>query len=430
MGAGLNRAFESSVLENAEDALRNQILLLMASVDVQDGRVLAPDVVSEPRLLRPDSDLYAQIWVPSDSVETQNSFVWQSPSLLDQNLPVMNGGMGEFRFASSQAWRGRAVNLMTLAVEWETDGAVVPFVVQVAESDESYVRRLAKYKQQVLLWLSVFGGALMILLLGMLGWTLKPLERVGVQVNEIEEGHRHRLDEDYPVEVSRLTKNLNQLLNYEERRIDRQKEVLGNLAHSLKTPIAVMSGLSFSREVDPEAREQLSAMQTIIDYQLQSASAVGRRRFSKAIKISEPTDKILRSLTKLHSDKAIKLATNVDPETVFFGDKGDWMEVVGNLCENAFKWCDEQVRVDISNLETSDGSRKLPISIIVQDDGEGIDEAFREKILQRGVRLDSQTPGHGLGMHIVTGIVEAYEGTIRIEESDFGKGTKFHLVLA
>ena len=264
----------------------------------------------------------------------------------------------------------------------------------------------------------------------MLGWTLKPLERVGVQVNEIEEGHRHRLDEDYPVEVSRLTKNLNQLLNYEERRIDRQKEVLGNLAHSLKTPIAVMSGLSFSREVDPEAREQLSAMQTIIDYQLQSASAVGRRRFSKAIKISEPTDKILRSLTKLHSDKAIKLATNVDPETVFFGDKGDWMEVVGNLCENAFKWCDEQVRVDISNLETSDGSRKLPISIIVQDDGEGIDEAFREKILQRGVRLDSQTPGHGLGMHIVTGIVEAYEGTIRIEESDFGKGTKFHLVLA
>lgn len=430
MGAGLNRAFESSVLENAEDALRNQILLLMASVDVQDGRVLAPDVVSEPRLLRPDSDLYAQIWVPSDSVETQNSFVWQSPSLLDQNLPVMSGGMGEFRFASSQAWRGRAVNLMTLAVEWETDGAVVPFMVQVAESDESYVRRLAKYKQQVLLWLSVFGGALMILLLGMLGWTLKPLERVGVQVNEIEEGHRHRLDEDYPVEVSRLTKNLNQLLNYEERRIDRQKEVLGNLAHSLKTPIAVMSGLSFSREVDPEAREQLSAMQTIIDYQLQSASAVGRRRFSKAIKVSEPTDKILRSLTKLHSDKAIKLTTNVDPETVFFGDKGDWMEVVGNLCENAFKWCDEQVRVDIRNLETSDGSRKLPISIIVQDDGEGIDEAFREKILQRGVRLDSQTPGHGLGMHIVTGIVEAYEGTIRIEESDFGKGTKFHLVLA
>jgi len=430
MGAGLNSAFEESVIDNAENSLRNQILLLMSSIEVEEGRVSAPTQVSEPRLLKPDSDLFAQIEEPRVADLQGSDIVWRSASLLDRDLPKSQGSMGEFRFSPNLAWNGDRINLMTLAVEWETEQGMTPFMVRVGESNSEYIGRLARYKRQVLVWLSLFGGALIVLLLGMLGWTLKPLERVREQVADIEEGDRRRLDEDYPLEVTRLTKNLNKLLDYEEQRIDRQKEVLGNLAHSLKTPIAILKGFNFSSSLKPEVEEQLGSMENIINYQLQSASTIGRRHFSKAIPIEEPTQKLVRSLQKLHSTKNIEFNLDIENGTSFFGDEGDWMEVVGNLCENAFKWCGQRISLKILNLADSNGSRRLPISIVIQDDGPGIDAESREKILQRGVRLDSQTPGHGLGMHIVKGIVEAYEGSIEISESEFDTGTKFSIVLA
>ncbi len=434
MGVGLNRAFERSVLSSAEDALRSQVLLLISAIDVIESNIVAPYVLPEPRLQQPDSNLYAQIYTKAQNstgtgIVTEN-VVWRSPSLLERTLPSKNSGLGDFEFYPSQPWQGSRVNTTTLAVEWETEQGTVPFVVQVAETDSVYTRRLARYQRQVGIWLVFFGGALIILLLGILGWSLKPLERVRRQVGEIEEGKRQRFDQDYPTEVNRLTQNLNQLLNFEEQRIERQKEVLGNLAHSLKTPIAVLKGLPYSDAVKADSDEQLVTMQNIIDYQLQSASAVGRRRFSKALDIIESSQQIVRSLDKLHAGKGLKTVLNIAPDTVFFGDQGDWMEVLGNLCDNAFKWSKSRVKVDISQVEQGEAaSHKKPIRIVVQDDGPGIDDALRDIILQRGVRLDSQTPGHGLGMHIVKGVVEAYAGSIDIQDSDFDQGTKFTVVL-
>lgn len=438
MGFGLNRAFERSVLSAAEDTLRNQILLLISAVDVVDGNVVAPQALAEPRLLQPDSDLFAQIFIPD--AENAQELLWRSPSLHERTLPEQRSRLGDFRFASSQAWGDLTVNITTLAVEWETDIGMVPFVVQVAESDTVYQRRLARYQRQVGLWLVFFGGALIVLLLGILGWSLKPLERVRRQVNEIEEGKRQKFDEDYPAEVNRLTQNLNQLLNFEEQRIERQKEVLGNLAHSLKTPIAVLKGLKYSDKLKSETDEQLVAMQTIIDYQLQSASAVGRRRFAKAVDVLEPSQQIIRSLEKLHAEKGLTVTFSYQQGTVFYGDQGDWMEVLGNLCDNAFKWSVSRVDVDIRQVDLgANASHKKPIVVTVQDDGPGIEKSRRDAVLQRGVRLDSQTPGHGLGMDIVKNVVDAYNGNIEIQGADIrirqsdtdvsqpntGKGSKF-----
>ncbi len=426
MGFGLNRAFERSVLAAAEDALRNQVMLLISGIEVVDGKVVPPLALTEPRLMQADSDLYAQI----RAFPSANTVLWRSPSLLERELPNAESGLGNFEFSPSLAWQQDSINLTTLAVEWETPEGAVPFIVQVGESDASYKRRLVRYQRQVGVWLLFFGGALIVLLLGMLGWALKPLERVRKQVGEIEVGERTRFDEDYPMEVSRLTQNLNQLLNFEEKRIERHREVLGNLAHSLKTPIAVLKGLQYRPEVKSEADEQLSSMQTIIDYQLQSASAVGRRRFSQAVDIQESSEQIVRSLEKLHVSKGLSVDLSISPGTVFFGDKGDWMEVLGNLCDNAFKWSSSKVSIEIKPLETTQSqSNKSSIEIIVQDDGPGIDEALKTSISQRGVRLDTQTPGHGLGMHIVKGVVDAYDGVLTVTHSEFDSGTKFVVVL-
>lgn len=425
MGVTLNRAFERSVLSNAEDNLRNQVLLLIANIDVIDGRIVVPSILPEPRLGQMESSLFAQVSVEDEKV------VWRSPSLLDQQLPVLSSDLGQFTFFEKLDWPNQSPSYaMSLGIEWETEQGDFPFTIQVAEHSTAYLKRLYRYQRQVGLWLIVFGGALIALLLSLLGWALKPLLRVTQQVGEIEEGRRQRFDEDYPLEVSRLTKNLNQLLNFDEQRVTRQKEVLGNLAHSLKTPIAVMRGLAYSDDIEGDAERQLTVMQTIIDYQLQSASTIGRRRFAKPIQVYPLTTQIVNTLRKLHAEKNIECTLTMDANTVFYGDEGDWMEICGNLLDNAFKWTQSKIIITVENNQLADeASHRQALSLLVQDDGAGIDDALKETISQRGVRLDSQTPGHGLGLHIVKGIVDAYDGDFVIQDVEGSSGTRFKVQL-
>lgn len=436
MGVVLNRAFEQSVLSNAEDALRNQILLLIANIDVVDGKVVVPPLLPEPRLSQIDSNLYAQIAFKS---QDRQNVVWRSRSLLDKTLPEQSSRLGLFQFFdrtenTSSEWQNvPTLYKQTLGVEWETDDGDFPFTVQVAEHSTAYLQRLGKYQRKVGLSLLVLGAVLIALLLFLLGWALNPLKRVARQVGEIEQGQRQRFDEDYPLEVSRLTQNLNQLLNFDEQRINRQKEVLGNLAHSLKTPIAVLNGLAFPSAIDVDARHQIQAMQTIIDYQLQSASAVGRRRFAKPILVAPLTKRIIDSLQKVHAEKHLKCDINVESDVQFFGDEGDWMELAGNVIDNAFKWAESTVVVSIENTNLgAENTSRLGIHLTVDDNGPGIDEHLRKSIMERGVRLDSQTPGHGIGLHIVKGIIDAYQGDLQLNDSkqeSGNQGTLFDITL-
>lgn len=436
MSVVLNRSFEKSVLSNAEDALRNQILLMIANIDVIDDKIVVPPLLPEPRLSQMDSDLYAQISVLK---EGEKNIVWRSRSLLDKDLAHRDSRLGHFLFYDDIAnnpnqWQS-TMDLFstTLGVEWETETGDFPFTVQVAEHSNSYLRRLAGYQRQVGLSLLVLGAVLITLLLALLGWALKPLNRVARQVGEIEQGQRQRFDEDYPLEVSRLTQNLNQLLNFDEQRIHRQKEVLGNLAHSLKTPIAVLNGMKFNKEIEVDARQQILSMQTIIDYQLQGASAVGRRRFVRPIMIESLTSRIVDSLQKVHIEKQLICHLDVTIDTQFYGDEGDWMELAGNIIDNAFKWAESSIQVRVTNIALEDlSSSRKAIQITVDDDGPGIDQQLRESILERGVRLDSKTPGHGIGLHIVKGIVEAYQGDLKLESSQqahASRGTRLVVTL-
>jgi two-component system sensor histidine kinase PhoQ len=429
MGLVLNDAFRQSVLSNAEDALRNQVLLLMSNIDLEDTTIVVPPVLSEPRLMQADSTLYAQISAP------ENGITWRSESLLGGQLPAVDSPLGVFNFAPQAQWAGAgSIYLLSFGAAWETAQGDVPFTVTVAENQQAYLNRIKRYQRRIVLWLSILGVSLLVLLLGLLSWGLQPLVRVTRQVGEIERGDRQRFDEDYPEEVSRLTQNLNQLLNFEAQRIERQKNVLGNLAHSLKTPLAVLRGLKYSSVNQEDVMQQLGAMQTIIDYQLQSASAVGRRRFAKPISVLESTQQLMSSLQKLHREKNLKVTVDISDTVQFFGDAGDWMELIGNLLDNAFKWAKSQVSISVRNIQMPVSSHRLATEIIVSDDGIGIDDELKTTILQRGVRLDSQTPGHGLGLHIVKGVVEAYEGEISVEDNSQvtgqdSNGTRFTVVL-
>ena len=423
LGIVLTATFKDTVLSNSEDALRNQILLLMADIELEEDAIVMPSRVAEPRLSQADSSLYAQISRPKKGI------VWRSDSLLEDDLQISQPDLGEFRFADRSDEK-KSLLQMSFGVSWETEQGDVPFVIHVAELADSYLNRVRRYERALWIWLSALGGALVMLLLAVLAWVLKPLRKVSTQVGEIEQGQRQRFDEDYPLEVSQLTQNLNQLLSFEEQRITRHKEVLGNLAHSLKTPIAVMSGLDYDNVGGNrvQVNDQLDTMRNIIEYQLQSASAVGRRRFAKPILIAEQSRQVLSSLSKLHKDKQLEFVSDIPSDLVFYGDKGDWMELLGNLLDNACKWAQSRVYVRLSALPLDDRqSSRAGIYLVVEDDGPGIDALVKKTVLERGVRLDSQTPGHGLGLHIVKGIVEAYEGDIEIDRLD--QGTRFSVSL-
>ncbi len=420
LGFVLIKEFKETVFDNVQDALRNQILLLMADIELVDGQVEMPVRVAEPRLSQSDSSLYAEV--------RQQQVAWRSDSLLEQSLPTLTHIQGEFLFTDASSDESGLLH-MTFGATWETEQGDMPFSVHVAEVAQPHIKRVQRYERAMWLWLAALGGALILLLWTVLAWALNPLAKVTTQVSEIEQGQRRRFDEDFPLEVSQLTQNLNQLLGFEEKRIERHKEVLGNLAHSLKTPIAVLSGLRYARETKDQVDPQLETMRNIIEYQLQSASAVGRRRFAKPIEVIAPTKQIISSLSKLHQSKNLRHEIVSPSDLQFFGDQGDWMELVGNLLDNAFKWASGEVSIDISPIPLENGqSNRHGVRIVVEDDGPGIDDQLKQRIIERGVRLDSQTPGHGLGLHIVKGIVEAYEGELAIEART-PSGTRFIVTL-
>ena len=190
----------------------------------------------------------------------------------------------------------------------------------------------------------------------------------------------------------------------------------------------MLSGLDYAQKNKTQVDGQLDTMRNIIEYQLQSASAVGRRRFAKPILIAEQSRKVISSLAKLYKDKQIEIVSDIPNDLLFYGDKGDWMELLGNLLDNACKWAHTKIDLRLSAVSfEGQQSSRTGILLIVEDDGPGIDTQVKKTILERGVRLDSQTPGHGLGLHIVKGIVEAYDGEIEIEQLD--KGTRFTVSL-
>ena len=219
---------------------------------------------------------------------------------------------------------------------------------------------------------------------------------------------------------------MNLLIDSERARSERYRQTLGNLAHSLKTPLAAMRALVTQGRHGELARkfnEQIDRMDEIVRYQLRkpAASSTGGLLLS-AIPVARELDRIVDGLRKVYHDKQPEIVADVTDGLHFRGDKGDFLEVVGNLLDNACKWCERRVRV---RVWPSSSARML---VSVADDGPGIPHSAAEALLQRGSRLDESTPGQGIGLAVVKDIVTSYGGELTIGESDLG-GAEFTVTL-
>jgi len=404
----LERSHRASLEAGEVERLQLQVLALLAQAEY-DGGISLPERLLEARYNQANSGLYARI-TGADGVT-----LWLSPSavslpaaLIDRSPPALSAG--ERRFT-----RRNRLYILSLQVVWETDDEqAVPLQFTVMASSDPIDADIRVYRRHLLLWLG--GSALLLLACQavVLGWGLRPLRQLAAEVAAIEAGSAERLAGDYPREVQPLTSNLNTLLEGERGRRERVRNTLGDLAHSLKTPLAVLRS---GDPVDPGyaelVREQTGRMEQIVHYQLQR-SAGGTHKLLELQPLLPLLQRLRDTLLKVHAQKSPEIELAIDPSCQFRGDERDLLEVAGNVMDNACKY--GRGRVWISAI----GSAPGPLALVVEDDGPGIPVGEREHILRRGTRLDQLGPGHGLGLAVAADIIESYRGSLEIEGSAAG----------
>jgi two-component system, OmpR family, sensor histidine kinase PhoQ len=413
-GLALDRAFRDSARSARQERLLGQIYLLIAAAEVDaDGLIAMPLSFSEARFSLPGSGLYGTI------IDEAGGIAWRSPSALGVETPLPKPiPAGQQQFNQREDLNGRPFFVYSLGISWAAGARHFPFTVTVAEDLTAFNAQLDLYRRSLWSWLGGMAVLLLCAQMIVLRWGLRPLRRVTGEISAIEAGRQERLQGDYPYEIARLTDNLNALLKREHAQQKRYRDALADLAHSLKTPLAVVRGaLSSKRDLGTLASavdEEVTRMNQIVEYQLQRAATAGR---SMGLGIRTPlrpvAEKIIASLRKVYRDKQVSVACEIAESVFFRGDEGDLTELLGNLTDNAFKWCAGKVAI---HAEIREGK----LSITVEDDGPGIDAAQAQHILERGIRTDQTVPGHGIGLAIVRDIVQSYEGEIAIEPSNLG----------
>ncbi len=420
-GIVLDRAFHENSTTAVRDRLQATVYTLLAAADVIDEDLFVPDDLPEPRLSRPGSGLYAQI----NSSEPE----WRSLSGLDVNLPSPQGtlGAGEFEFHPPTRSGDDRLFILHLGVVWETgEGQAQRYIITIGEDSRTFGEQIQGFRRALWGWLVSASVLFLLVQWVSLRWSLRPLRQVSEQLQQVEVGEQSSLEGAYPREILGLTENLNRFIGSERRHLDRYRHSLSDLAHSLKTPLAVMRSTlepgSINTGSDPI--EQLERMDDIVAYQLQRARTSGHLTFSRGIEVEPLASRVVESLEQVHRDKQVQCEFDLEQGVLFFGDEGDLLELLGNLLENAFKWCDRQVLLSVHSVldgRTANPARaRTGLELLVEDDGPGISESAAQTVLQRGVRLDETVTGHGIGLAIVRDIVSEHDGTLAIERSTLG----------
>lgn len=428
-GLLLDLVFQRTAEQSIRERLDVQILALLSAAEMTPaGALRLPESLPEARFATPGSGLYGRI------TDARGRVLWRSQSSLGLDIPYPGPlPPGQRRLARVTASDDTPVFALGMGVEWELGGGDKrEFTVAVAESLAPYRAQLARFRRQLFVW---FGGALLLLVgvqVATLRWLMQPLRRAEREIADIEAGRRSELGAHYPAELAGLTRNLNALIGTERARLARYRESLGNLAHSLKTPLAVIRNTletAPGAAVPPgEIREQLDRVDAIVGYQLRRAAMSGGTTLGSApVALRAVADKVLASLHKIHAAKGVRATLEVDAEVRFHGDEGDLLEILGNLLDNAFQWCRSRVRVRARSLSRP-GSRRPGFTLLVEDDGPGVAPAERARLWTRGGRSDESAGGHGIGLAVVRDLLELQDGTLELERSELG-GAAFRVTI-
>jgi two-component system sensor histidine kinase PhoQ len=411
VGLSVDRGFRSASAGALEERLSSTVFLLLSTLDVAaDGQPLVSDGLAEPRLAQPGSGLYAGVVTEAGS--------WQSASLTGVLHPPQVDRLerGEERFVGPDS-DGRFF-LYALGLGWEQpDGQIIEMTLWAGEDPERYRDQVRAFRADLWRWLGLAALLLIVVQSLILLLSLRPLRRVAREVGEIEAGERERLSGDYPRELQPLTANLNALLASERDNATHYRQALADLAHALKTPLAVMKARVESGEsVAPEATaEELVRMERLIRRQLERAARSTRRTLNQPVAVRQVLARLAESLERLYRDAGVVIEVVGDEQIRVRADERDLMELCGNLLDNAAKYGRGRVQTEVRAGPA--GAREAGVEIRIEDNGPGLDGAAFDRLLERGARGDEQAEGQGLGLAIARQLIEAYGGQLDCEAS-------------
>ncbi|MYE24614.1 MAG: hypothetical protein F4Y01_11835 [Gammaproteobacteria bacterium] len=418
----LDTQFRGALLDRTHDELRTVAHALLTSATEETADRLTFDAQADPRLNRPGEGLHG--FVRSFGGE----LLWESPYLrlagLDWDHIPATPGPGESALALIEPTHASAAGtsegdaerlVLGYTVIWESldDMQVTLWII---DSSGKFGSQMRDFRMQMAAGFGAVALAFALIQLAALRWGLRPLRIMAERVRGLErasEAPSEGIGDDYPPELAPLARNLNRFVEHERASRDRYRRAMDDLAHGLKTPLAVLRNAF--RDLGPASREvldeQVSRMDSAVSHQL-SRAAASRGAPSVAIAVAPTAERLARALDRAWPDKPVEVAIDTAEVRVQL-DEGDLMEILGNLMENAYKYARSRVRVRARTVGDV-------VEIRVDDDGPGISPSERRNVLERGARADTAIPGHGIGLAVVAELTSIYRGRFAIGTSDLG----------
>ncbi|UDL91550.1 histidine kinase [Mesorhizobium sp. PAMC28654] len=403
-----------------DSLLSAHLFNLIGSVGISDIGALtgAPDL-GDLRFSEPNSGWYWSVEPASEGVHGDlhsSSMTRTVPSPSVAEVPFNSSFQRSY---STEGISGERLQVFESEFVLDTKNRAARF--RVMGNQTELEQEIGSFQRRLLTYLSLFGVGMIAINAAAILLGLQPLRRVRNALAMVREGTAQRLDGRFPAEIEPLANETNALIENNKRIVERSRTQVGNLAHSLKTPLAVLinEGRALGGAKGQLIAEQASSMQKQVEHYLQRARVAAQRdSVVYRTPVAPLVQRMVRVVQKLNPRTSLSLSLPA-AEIVFAGEREDLEELLGNLLENAMKWARSAVAVSVTPLATRDDVASL-FEISIEDDGPGIPEDKARDVLKRGRRLDETKPGTGLGLSIVADLVNEYGGVLALERSDMG----------
>ena len=436
----LSAMFRQHVERNARAQLELYLEQLIVALRRRpDGSYATNALLPDPRFMRPLSGLYWQV------NDVHGHVLARSRSLWDGVLPAARVTAGD-----APVWftaKGPAdERLMVLARKVllpaatlppspldsgaRKDDANRPLLFMVARDKAEVERAAAAFRRDLVISLILLAAVLLLALTAQVWLGLKPLSVLRRQIAAIRAGKADEVRTPAVSEIRALVDELNALLAQQRHHMEQARARAGNLAHGLKTPLAALTALARDlldagqKDSARAIMHQVLLLRRQVEHELSRARVRGGKCINCRVPLRRAIERLLKTIRRLHDGDRLRWRVEVPQQLAVRMEEGDLLELLGNLMENAVKWAKSSVRIQAA---AANGK----VILTVEDDGPGVPAEQRQRILERGVRLDENMPGSGLGLAIVQKIVEAYDGRLELAESTLGGlAVRMHLPLA
>ena len=407
----LDDAYTTSLTQAKMSELRLMNLGLLSAFELDGDIPFMPEILYEEQLNLPGSGYLGVIVF-------RGHVVWQSASALDYTLPApnLNVNVGNELFVESYTanFDGNTDYFAyAFTAEFASESNFEPVRFYIFNNKHLFDGERETFISVVWRWLLILSGGLLVLIIVGISLVLMPVRKLISEISLTSTGQKQQLDAHYPVEFNPLKQSINELIESESQQRARYKNSLGDLAHSLKTPLAVALGV---KKLPEQAVESLNQIDQIIQRQLKRASA-GKTGWQAAIPLLPIIQKVANAMDKVYQHKQLSITIEATNKVAIKADETDIMEMVGNLLDNACKAANSTVLVTLTN----EGNWAV---LTIDDDGPGIPSDKKQALLERGTRLDTYADGQGIGMALVSDLIAIYQGKLLIERAPSG-GARF-----